>query len=531
MGIAVANISLNFAHEMVDGRGEAAAHAEGTSTSRRSARPTPTGPPSSSCSRPRADRHGRRRTGEPRPADLHPPAAHAVDRGRPGGRPGHLAHRRQQGRASTSATTTTSSASSSPTGAAEAAAANPKGEVVVGVPNPGDAGARQPRQGHRRHVQGEGARRQGARPVPDLQRPEPELRRLVSRWCNAHPDALAFLGVGDADSYDLAKIKKTEQRQVPRRGLRRRREDAGGRQGRRRLRHHRPGALPQGLRRDGAADRLGAARRSTLPKGWFQMPGPGRRLLEHRRDHHSGRSRTQAAYDYYKPEIDGSSATDANMKPLRGRAAELTAHGGRAALATGPGQGATAGSPPCPERTSRCGPGEVHARGRGERRGQVDAGEDPLRRRPAGRGSVSRGRRAGDVFQRAGRGRPRGRARGPGAEPVPRPHRARRTSSRSPRRARLGCSTAARWTAQRGAGAGGAGPRRAARCTARRRAVAGRPAAAGDRPGAAARPGGADPRRADVGAAQRGGRPARGGAARLAHAGSRCCTSRTSSRR
>lgn len=28
---------------------------------------------------------------------------------------------------------------------------------------------------------------------------------------HAHPDALAFLGVGDADSYDLAKIKEKEQ--------------------------------------------------------------------------------------------------------------------------------------------------------------------------------------------------------------------------------------------------------------------------------------------------------------------------------
>ncbi|SEB75084.1 hypothetical protein SAMN05428938_0329 [Streptomyces sp. KS_5] len=27
---------------------------------------------------------------------------------------------------------------------------------------------------------------------------------------NAHPDALAFLGVGDADSYSLAKIKKAK---------------------------------------------------------------------------------------------------------------------------------------------------------------------------------------------------------------------------------------------------------------------------------------------------------------------------------
>jgi hypothetical protein len=47
MGIAVANISLNFAHEMVEGAEMAA---KAASTSNRSGRPTPTARPSSSCS-------------------------------------------------------------------------------------------------------------------------------------------------------------------------------------------------------------------------------------------------------------------------------------------------------------------------------------------------------------------------------------------------------------------------------------------------------------------------------------------------
>ena len=88
--------------------------------------------------------------------------------------------------------------------------ANARGTVVVGVPNPGtpvlDSRAR-------------GVKETLARMAPGITVLGPfqtysDPAQNYNAWLaqvHAHPHALAFLGVGDADSYDLAKIKEQEK--------------------------------------------------------------------------------------------------------------------------------------------------------------------------------------------------------------------------------------------------------------------------------------------------------------------------------
>ena len=270
-GMAVANISLNFAREMVDGASRRP-RTPATSTSRWSARRTPTGRPRcSSSGHLIKTATGRRRPGEPRPADLHPPGGAGRRQGRPGHRAGHVADRRAARSRLYVGNDNYELGATLAKEALKRLGADPQGTIVVGVPEPRRPGARQPGQGHQRHVHEEGSRRQGAGPVPDLQRPGQNFSAWSS-LVNANPGALAFLGVGDADSYDLAKIKKQSGGKYLVAGFD---VDAKTLEASRtacysaRLdpEHFLKGYIAMQL----LIDTVRAAR--TLPKGWFKTPG------------------------------------------------------------------------------------------------------------------------------------------------------------------------------------------------------------------------------------------------------------------
>jgi ribose transport system substrate-binding protein len=87
--------------------------------------------------------------------------------------------------------------------------ANPQGTVVVGVPNPGtpvlDSRAKGVKDTFAKRAPG--IRVLG--PYQTYSDPAQNYGAWLSQ-VHAHRDALAFLGVGDADSYDLARIKQQE---------------------------------------------------------------------------------------------------------------------------------------------------------------------------------------------------------------------------------------------------------------------------------------------------------------------------------
>ncbi|GGL00406.1 sugar ABC transporter substrate-binding protein [Mangrovihabitans endophyticus] len=85
--------------------------------------------------------------------------------------------------------------------------ADASGTVVVGVPNPGTPVLDNRAAGIKETL---AAKAPGIRVLGPFQTYS-EPTKNYSAWSslvNAHPDALAFLGVGDADSYDLARLKQ-----------------------------------------------------------------------------------------------------------------------------------------------------------------------------------------------------------------------------------------------------------------------------------------------------------------------------------
>ncbi|WP_328875094.1 sugar ABC transporter substrate-binding protein [Streptomyces sp. NBC_00287] len=87
---------------------------------------------------------------------------------------------------------------------------DPKGEIVIGVPNPGTPVLDNRAEGiaDTFSKQAPGVKVLG--PFQTYSDPGQNYNSWSSQ-VNAHPDALAFLGVGDADSYNLAKIKKSRK--------------------------------------------------------------------------------------------------------------------------------------------------------------------------------------------------------------------------------------------------------------------------------------------------------------------------------
>ncbi|MDN3357366.1 sugar ABC transporter substrate-binding protein [Actinomadura sp. DC4] len=132
---------------------------------------------------------------------------------------------------------------------------------------------------------------------------------------HAHPDALAFLGVGDADSYDLAKIKQQEKGKyltagfdVDPKTLQAVKDGTNfaGIDPEHFLKGYISTAVLAQYVRDG----------KKLPKGWFKTPG---QVVDSGNiDQVIAREKTpQAAYDTYKPQIDKlMSDIGANIRPL-----------------------------------------------------------------------------------------------------------------------------------------------------------------------------------------------------------------------
>lgn len=88
--------------------------------------------------------------------------------------------------------------------------ANPSGTVVVGVPNPGTPVLDNRAAGIRETL---GARAPGITVLGPFQTYS-EPTKNYSAWSSlvsAHSGALAFLGVGDADSYDLARLRQEKK--------------------------------------------------------------------------------------------------------------------------------------------------------------------------------------------------------------------------------------------------------------------------------------------------------------------------------
>jgi ABC-type sugar transport system substrate-binding protein len=88
--------------------------------------------------------------------------------------------------------------------------ANPSGTVVVGVPNPGTPVLDNRASGIKQTLN---AKAPGLKVLGPFQTYS-EPTQNYSAWSSlvgAHPDAVAFLGVGDADSYDLARLKQEKK--------------------------------------------------------------------------------------------------------------------------------------------------------------------------------------------------------------------------------------------------------------------------------------------------------------------------------
>lgn len=86
---------------------------------------------------------------------------------------------------------------------------DPSGTVVVGVPNPGTPVLDSRAKGIKDTFAKQAPKVKVLGPYQTFSDPGKNYNAWISQ-VHAHPDALAFLGVGDADSYDLARIKQQE---------------------------------------------------------------------------------------------------------------------------------------------------------------------------------------------------------------------------------------------------------------------------------------------------------------------------------
>ncbi|MEV0171604.1 sugar ABC transporter substrate-binding protein [Streptomyces sp. NPDC050803] len=209
MGIAVANISLNFAHEMVLGAESAAAQA-GDVDFKAVGPPNTDGPAEVQLFQ---NLTTRAKDGivleNLDPPIFTRPAARAVDQGIP-----------------VVALDTSPTDGSKVTfyvgndnyalgelmakEALKRLGDDPEGEIVVGVPNPGTPVLDNRAQGIIDTFKKEAPGVEVLGPFQTYSDPG-QNHSSWSAQVNAHPDALAFLGVGDADSYNLAKIKKSRK--------------------------------------------------------------------------------------------------------------------------------------------------------------------------------------------------------------------------------------------------------------------------------------------------------------------------------
>ena len=313
MGIAVANISLNFAHEMVDGAETAAQHEGGVDFKA-------VGPPNTDGP---AEQQLFTNLTQTNPdgvvlENLDPPiftrpAATAIDRGVP-----------------------VVALDTAPTDGSKITfyvgndnydlgvqlaqellkrlPANPSGTVVVGVPNPGTPVLDSRARGIKETLAAKAPGIKALGPFQTYSDPNQNYGAW-SALVHANPTALAFLGVGDADSYDLAKIKQTENGKYL---------VAGADVDAKTLQGVKDGLDfvtidPEHFLKGYVVTALlirSVKEKKPLPQGWLTMPG----LVVDSSNIDAVIKRqtsTQAAYDFYKPEIDRLLANPAALvKPL-----------------------------------------------------------------------------------------------------------------------------------------------------------------------------------------------------------------------
>ncbi|TYB40040.1 sugar ABC transporter substrate-binding protein [Actinomadura chibensis] len=193
--------------------------------------------------------------------------------------------------------------------------ADAKGTVVVGVPNPGtpvlDSRAK-------------GIKDTFARLAPGIRVLGPfqtysDPAQNYGAWqsqVNANPAALAFLGVGDADSYNLGRLKEQRKGKYLTAGfdvdpktleyIKKGTNFAGVDP-----EHYLKGYVATALMIKAVREKDGK-----LPKGWFKTPGlvmDSANIDEIIKRQQS----VQNAFQWYKPQLDKLIATpDANIKPL-----------------------------------------------------------------------------------------------------------------------------------------------------------------------------------------------------------------------
>ena len=191
--------------------------------------------------------------------------------------------------------------------------ANPQGEIVVGVPNPGVPVLDSRAKGIADELK---AKAPGVKVLGPFQTYSDPTQNFGA-WqslVNAHPDALAFLGVGDADSYDLAKIKKSSGGKYLVAGF-----DVDAKT----LEYVKEGVLfctldPEHFLKGYIAMKLliDANRGKKMPKGWFKTAG----LVVDKSniDKIIQRQKSpQDAYSFYQQQIEQLMGdVEANMKPL-----------------------------------------------------------------------------------------------------------------------------------------------------------------------------------------------------------------------
>ena len=192
---------------------------------------------------------------------------------------------------------------------------NPAGTVVVGVPNPGTPVLDNRALGIKETLNRSAPGIQVLGPYQTSSEPT-QSYNAWSAQVNAHPDALAFLGVGDADSYNLARLR--QERRGPwltagfdvdaktleavRAGVNFVTIDPE---------HYLKGYLSAAILVDSVRDHGGK-----LPKGWFVSPG-GVIDTGNVSDIITRQSSPQAAYAWYRATIERLLAdVPGQLKPL-----------------------------------------------------------------------------------------------------------------------------------------------------------------------------------------------------------------------
>lgn len=190
---------------------------------------------------------------------------------------------------------------------------DPSGEVVVGVPNPGAPVLDSRAKGIKDTLNKKAPKIKVLGPYQTFSDPGQNYNAW-SQQVHAHPKALAFLGVGDADSYDLARIKQQDKGKYL---------VAGTDVDEKTLEYVKKGVDfvtidPEHFLKGYVSTALviKSVRSGTFPKGWFKMPS----LVVDKSniDEIIERQKSPAAaLKWYQPQIDKLLGNvDAQMHPL-----------------------------------------------------------------------------------------------------------------------------------------------------------------------------------------------------------------------